>query len=174
MEDLSHEPSKQISDSTDEASPNEAVHDLVQRESPEGQLGQAEHDGPDQPQAVQVLQQKDGGHGMGFDQPLDLCRTGPEGREPRGESTPSNRPAHYEPEQMSEPGAGGGGQPDADGVEHTVFRQRRGHDEDDLPLDQTSSEHGKQTVSGNQSHDGGSRHGLDYTGTGGVRGKPLN
>src|SRR5207245_7283981 len=45
VEDLSREPAEQIADSTDEAGPNEAVDDLVQRESHERELRQAERDG---------------------------------------------------------------------------------------------------------------------------------
>jgi hypothetical protein len=58
----------------------------------------AERDGADQPQAVEVLQQQDGGHGTGFDQPLDLCRTGSEGSRTQSESAAANRPADREPE----------------------------------------------------------------------------
>src|SRR5437870_814546 len=109
MEDLSHEPAKQIGDSADEAGPHEAVDDLVQHESPERELRQAERDGANQPQAVQVLQQQDGGHGTVFDQPLDLCRTGPEVSRTQSESAAANHPARYEPEHMSEPSTRGCG-----------------------------------------------------------------
>src|SRR5229473_678530 len=166
IEDLSHEPTKQIGDSTDEAGPNEAVDDLVQCESQERELRQAECDGADQPQAVQVLQQQDGGHGTGFDQPLDLGRTGPEGSRTQSELAPANRPARREPEHMSEPSTTGGGQPDAYGVEHTLCRERRCHDEDALPFEQRSPEHSKQTVFGNQTRDGASSHGFNYMGPG--------
>ncbi len=123
-------------------------------------------DGADQPQTVQVLQQQDGGHGTGFDQALDLGDSGPDGCRTQSESAPTNRPARREPEEMSEPSARGGDQPDAHGVEHPLCRERRGHDEDALPFEQRSPEHGKQTVSGNQSRDGGRRHGFDYRGPG--------
>src|SRR5882672_10453954 len=74
---------------------------------------------------------------------------------------------------MSEPGASGGSEPDAHGIERTLCRESRRQDEDSLPFDQGPAEHGEQTVSGNQSRDGASCHRPDYTGTGAVRRRRL-
>jgi hypothetical protein len=63
---------------------------------------------------------------------------------------------------MAEPSTSGRDQPDAYGIEHTLRRERRGHDEDAFPFEQRSPEYRKQTVSGNQSREGASRHGFNY------------